>query len=170
MPSYTTATDLMRTRFLRLGAEHSLREVLGLLFAPQGRRNDDPLAIVVVSRRGDTLGLLTARHLLRALLPEWLEDHDLEESDELEFEQRLMPVLHDRLDQTITDAMQTDVPEAAPDDRLPVLIDYMNDKRLDCIPVVDGGRIVGVVHLVDVFGAAARLALAAHTASNEPKG
>ncbi|HUT23078.1 MAG TPA: CBS domain-containing protein [Sumerlaeia bacterium] len=160
------AKDLMRLSFLRLGAGHTLREALSILLDPQ-TREDGCRVLIVLNPDAGFAGILTTRYLLRALVPDWVrEETDFE--DNLAFEKRLLDSMEEKLEMKVAEAMNRDVPTATPGDRLPRLIECMQDKRLDCLPVVEQGRVVGVIHLTDVFNAAARLALAAQTDDAPP--
>jgi CBS domain-containing protein len=160
------ARDLMRSSFLRLGAGHTLREALSILLDHQARE-EGPRVLIVLSPDAGFAGMLTTRYMLRALVPDWVrEETDFE--DNLAFEKRLLDSMEEKLEMRVTEAMNRDVPTATPEDRLPRLIERMQDKRLDCLPVVEHGRVVGVIYLTDVFNAAARLALAAQTDDASP--
>jgi len=159
MSENITARDLMSLAFLRLGSGHSLREAVSILLNPEagaeGRR-----VLIVLNPDGSFAGTLTTRFMLRALLPEWA-DSAPESQDGPEFERRLHDAMQEKMELTVADAMNPNVPTVEYGERLPHLIEIMLEKRLDCMPVIEAGRVVGVVYLTDVFVAAARLALAA---------
>jgi CBS domain-containing protein len=155
-----TARALMRVSFLRLGSQHTLREALGILLDPQARR-EDPKVLIILNGDGSFAGLLSPKDLLRAALPD--SAHGPEPSARPTGDQNLLVLLRDKLSCPVSQAMNREVPVASPDDRLPRLIERMYPQRLECIPVVEKGRILGLVHLTDVFNEAARLALASHT-------
>lgn len=161
MAENIVARDLLKGSFLRLGAGHTLREALGILVDPQVQR-EGPRILIVLHPDGSFAGLLTTRALLRALAPEWAFDEGAA-ADPAGIEARLLATMPDRLDLTVGDAMVRDVPAAKPDDRLPRLIGYLAEKRLECLPVIENDRVLGVVHLTDVFNAVAGLALAAQS-------
>ncbi|MBN1867073.1 CBS domain-containing protein [Candidatus Sumerlaeota bacterium] len=159
MADEIVARDLVRSVFLRVGTDHTLRETLGVLLDPLAR-GQRPRVLIVLNTDCSFAGLLTTRDILRTLLPDWIDDTDPREENEDAFEPRLLDALRSRLDVKVVAAMKTDVSVAAPSDRLPTLLSTMLSQRVDSIPVLDGGRILGVVHLADVFSACARLALA----------
>ncbi|NQU44389.1 CBS domain-containing protein [bacterium] len=166
MPDNLIARDLMKLSFLRLGAGHTLHEALGILLDPQAREHG-PRVLIVLNPDGSFAGVLTTRYLLKALLPEWVSNEN-EQADSADFEQRLLAAIQDKLNLRVADAMNRDVPVASPQDRLPHLIDLMQERRLDSIPVLDEGRVIGVIHITDVFNAAARLALSAQDLPENP--
>lgn len=160
MAKNITVQDLMRPTFLRLGAGHTLREALGILLDPQARR-EDPRVLIVLNADGSFAGILTPRDLLKALLPEGPTDTEVNQSVQV-FEQSLIATLPDKLNAKVTEAMRRDVPTVASGQRLAKLIQILQENRLECVPVLDQGRVIGLVHLTDVFNAAAGLALASH--------
>ena len=50
----------------------------------------------------------------------------------------------------VSSIMSTDVSTCAPDDDLESLMSTMTDRRIRHLPVVDGGRLVGIVSIGDV--------------------
>ena len=158
MPPDITAQDLMRPNFLRIGAGHTLREALGILLDPQTRRRGTTV-LFVLRPEGTLAGVLTTRTLLRALIPDWAQQEPSEGIDIPAFEKRLLGEIQNQLDRRVTEAMATDFETALPSDRLAVLIERMQTKRLECMPVLESDRVVGVIYLTDVFNAAAQLAL-----------
>ena len=166
MAGNVTAQDLMKPTFMRLGAVHTLREAMGILLEPQARHNE-PRTLIILNPDGSFAGLLTTRHLLKALLEEWAADHGDAPNDE-RLEQELPVVLEKRLTLHVTEAMHRDAPVVSPQERLPRLMELMRDKRLDCVPVVEKDHVVGVVYLSDVFNAAAQLALAGQSDTAAP--
>lgn len=164
MTDSITAANLMKQDFLRLGAGHSLHEALGILLDPQAAKGG-PRVLIILNPDGSFAGTLTVRYLLKALLPDWLP---LEEQSgpPTDFEQRLFTAIQDKLHIKVAEAMHKGVPTASPADRLPTLIALMRDKKLDCLPVLDQDRVVGVIHISDVFNAAAQLALSVQDEKN----
>lgn len=161
MAENITARDLMRPTFLRMGAAHTLREAMGVLLDPQARR-EDPRVIFVLNSDGTLAGVLSPKDLLNYLLGEWAKRGSASPTaKEGEGESQILIGLQEKLNESVSLALNRDVPIASPDDRLPRLIHAMQSKRLECLPVVEGGRVVGLVLLTDVFNAAAALALGA---------
>jgi CBS domain-containing protein len=171
MKQKIAARDLMTLTFLRLGSGHTLREALGILLDPQAPESA-PRVLIVLNPDGTFAGTLSTRFLLRALVPEWVEREDespeketpggnpLEE--EADYGKRLLHSMQERLNLKVGQAMNPDVPTVGPGECLPRLIELIHTKRLDCLPVLDNGRVVGVVYVADIFNAAAQLALQAH--------
>jgi CBS domain-containing membrane protein len=148
MDDRTTARELMRTRFPKLPETATLRDALAAHL--ETAEDPDPAgALAIVAPDGSFRGLLTADGLLRALLGE-AEAPPAEE---------LLRVASDRLTAPVAEVMRRDPPVVGPDDGLPALMARAVDPDLEAVPVVEGGRIVGLVGRGDVFLAAASLAL-----------
>lgn len=186
MKQKTTARDLMTLTFLRLGSGHTLREALGILLDPQAPESA-PRVLIVLNPDGTFAGTLSTRFLLRALVPEWVEREDVSPEEgapgrgmygkgtsgnkplgttppeeEADYGERLLHSMQERLNIKVGQAMNPHVPTVAPGECLPRLIELIHTKRLDCLPVLDNGRVVGVVYVASIFNAAAQLALQAH--------
>lgn len=148
----------MSSSFRSLPAECPLREALCLLLGLRTETKGTP-NLVVTEADGSFAGVLTPRSLLQALLESWQPSEDLRR-DEDRLGDSLLHLVGNRLDTPIGELMIRDVPCAHPGDRLLRLVELISDRRLECVPVVEGDRPVGVVLQADVFRAAAALALA----------
>ena len=104
-------------------------------------------ALPVVAPGGDWLGVIYQRHLLagarfRRAVP-W----------------RRADGLAPRAARHAGQIMQRDVPVASPDMPIAALLPQMADGRCDAVPVLEEGRIVGIVTRTDLIAALARLSL-----------
>ena len=160
MAENLTARDLMGASFLQLPADAPLREALALLLGP-GAAPKGAQTLVVTAPDGSLRGLLTPRSLLRALVGSLPPDEAA--GDDAAFERAMLRALAARLGAPVGELAFRDVPRAAPTDRLLHLMELIGDRRLESVPVTEGGRVVGLVTLADVFSAAASLALAPET-------
>ncbi|MFW5864169.1 MAG: HPP family protein [bacterium] len=147
----------MKQSFLRLGAAHTLHEALGILLDPQ-TRDKGPRILIVLNPDGTFAGTLTTRYLLKALLPVWVTDEG-GAADSLEFEQRLLQSMQEKLGTKVSEAINRNIPAVSPEERLPRIMKIMQERRLDCLPVIEKDRVLGVIHITDLFNAAAQLAL-----------
>jgi CBS-domain-containing membrane protein len=152
MAERTAARDVMSTAFLRVPGATPLREVLRAL-DPGGRR---ARAVVVEGEGGEVLGLVTPRLLLRALFRSGVPERA--PGEERGAEERLLDRVRDRLDEPVRGVV-SHVPLAAPGDPLVRLLRITKDDAVECLMVVEGGKVAGILWLPDVFRAAAGLAL-----------
>lgn len=153
MAERTTARDVMSTAFLRVSGGTPLRHVIAALTGSGARAR----AVVVEGGGGEVLGLVTPRLLLRALFRDGVPERRPDE--ERSAEDRLLDQARDRLDDPIR-GMVSHAPLATPGDPLVRLLRITRDESVECLLVVEAGRVSGLVWLPDVFRAAAALALA----------
>jgi CBS domain-containing protein len=158
----TTARELLRERTTTLREDSTLREALMAMLAERGDR-DAVCTFPVVAPDGSLRGLLPAHHLLKALAAPLSSAIGSRGPD------GLLLRAGSRLADRVGDVMLRDVPVAHPDDGLLRLMDLTAGHGLECVPVVEGGRVVGIVRLADVFGLAADLALAPGTGNPESR-
>jgi CBS domain-containing protein len=156
----------MSTSFRSLPADRALREAICILLDMRTETKGTP-NLVVTETDGSFAGLLTPRSLLQALLKSWQPDESLRR-DEAWLAHSLLQLVRGRLDTAIGELMIRDLPRAQPGDRLLRLVELISDRRLECVPVVEDERPVGVLLQADVFRAAAGLVLAPDEAGDPP--
>lgn len=156
MADHLTARDLMLPVAPRIGPADSLNRAIAILLGTRLEGGQVQTLLVV---EGQTLvGLLTTRCLFESLVSRWVPDAELLR-DKAQLEERLFELAPGFLSQRVRDVMNTGVPTAAPDDRLPRLMELSIGQRLDTLPVLEEGRLLGVIRVVDLFIRVAGLAL-----------
>lgn len=83
----------------------------------------------------------------------------LSEADLVAFQTRLGQGLGDELGHPVAHAMQSPVQTATPDEPLDEAAGRMATSRIDCLPVTERGKLVGIVTLTDVLTAQVRGAM-----------
>lgn len=121
-----TVRDLMSSDPIVARAEDSLTLLHDLMLEARIRH------LPVVDNAGALVGLVTHRDLLRHAL--------VEQTDVTPWIQR---VLRDNL--TVTDLMVEDVMTIDPDEDIRNAADTLFDAKIGCLPVVEGGRLVGIL-------------------------
>ena len=114
--------------------------------------------LLVLDAEGRLTGVLTSRSLFAALLDRWVPEGDLLK-DRQALEERLFEAGRDYLALPAEDLSDHEVEPLSPDDRLPRMMERFVSSRLEALPVLDQGKLLGVVLLVDVYRAAVALAL-----------
>lgn len=132
-----------------------MKEAFAVLM-DEGSTSEGEHTFVVTHEDGSYAGLLSLRRFLVGLFGNWnLEvrsnDADLEDA------------LRDRLDVKITDIMERNRPQVTMTTPLLELIDKMVDPEFECLPVIEHGRIKGVIYIAEVFRVAASLSLTPET-------
>lgn len=92
--------------------------------------------IPVLNRDGELCGIITQRDLFRGILLR-----------SLGFGSRAEEKMLDSL--SVKDAMHEDVITTSPDTPLAEAADLMLSRKVGCLPVVDGGRVVGLISEAD---------------------
>lgn len=144
-----TARDVMDTRVYTLQPEATVAEAVQA-FAEAGREAGRTVfGMMVTDAAGNLVGLLSIYDILLLLRPKhihiWGEMEDLEVSGILEAacgRAKTMPV---------GDIMTTHVITITPETHLLLIIDIMIKKHVRRLPVLEKGKIVGIVYLSRVF-------------------
>ncbi len=157
MPEPLTAGDLMLTDVAHIEADRTLGEALDALLALQEHQGR-PAALAVVTADGGFDGLVTAPLLLRSLLTLWQPHKSLRE-DPTALQRELLNVVSDRSTCRVHDTLVRGLPTVTRGARLLELIDAGCEHRLAYIPVVEAGRLLGLVPISAVFQATAGVAL-----------
>ncbi|MBC9248477.1 HPP family protein [Paracoccus sp. 11-3] len=125
----TTVADIMSRDLVTVGPDAPLDQV-----AEQFRQHGFT-SLPVVGTDDRFLGVIFQLHLIRKGLS-----------------QQMAPLLAEQI-------MSRDVPTAAPDTMVAALLPLMADGETDAVPVLDQGRIVGIVTRTDLIAALARESL-----------
>jgi CBS domain-containing protein len=144
-----TARDVMETEFYTLRPEAPVAEAVRA-FEEAGRETGRAVfGMMVTDSAGNLAGLLSIYDILLLLRPKhihiWGEMEDLEVSGILEAAcGRAKTML-------VGDIMTTQVITITPETHLLLIIDIMIKKHVRRLPVLEEGKIVGIVYLSRVF-------------------
>lgn len=166
MAERTNARDVMTAQFRRIDERLTVRAAILLLLSGEERSR----ILVAVDDEDAPTGLLTARLLLRGLLGEWAHHSAIPRDDAqaADLQRSLQGILRERLEDPVRHVLARDVPSAAPGVGIARLMELASEGRRECFPVVEEGRLVGIVRSADVFRAAAALALSPRTGGGAP--
>ncbi len=144
-----TAREVMATKFFTLRPGDSIAQavqVLGQASRETGRR---VFGLMVTEADGCLAGLVSMYDILLLLRPKhthiWGEMSDLELNGLIEVAGRRTRGVQ------VGDIMTTDLITITPDTHLLLIIDIMIKKHIRRLPVVEDGRLVGIVYLSMVF-------------------
>ncbi|MFH2055460.1 MAG: CBS domain-containing protein [bacterium] len=131
-------------------------------------RKSLPRVVLVFNEQYELMGMVRRRDILRGLEPEFLVDKPLEYRKKL-FDVDITPALagfsyeelmsgvEKRADRPVSDVMVPIEQTANHDDHIFKVIYEMNVHDLSLLPVLEDGRVIGVVRSVDVFHQVAKL-------------
>ena len=148
--SVPTTESVMTSRFLRISTAHSLREALGLFLYGEERKMDTGV-IVVINTEGEFAGILTPESLVRGLTGSC---ENLGESADSFLER-----VNQNLPTSIDTVMLRDLPRLTKETGFAKVILLIGHGEYECLPVMEGERVVGLVYATDVLKAAGNLAL-----------
>jgi CBS domain-containing protein len=139
----------METRFATLRPEMTISEAVRVFQGASREQGQKVLGMMVTDGAGTLVGLLSLYDILLLLRPKhihiWGEMEDLEDCGLLESAcQRAKRVL-------VGDIMTTEVITITPDTHLLLIIDIMIKKHVRRLPVLEDGKILGMVYLSGVF-------------------
>ncbi|HOP47440.1 MAG TPA: CBS domain-containing protein [Desulfobacteraceae bacterium] len=143
------AKDIVVNDYETISPEASVKEAAKLIFNGKVRTTGyKPFGVMVVDDTGRLLGMVSMFDILYHLRPSFLNY----EVGSFSIWKGEIEVYVDHFkDLRVEQIMSTPVIAVAPDDDLMIVIDLMIKKKYRRIPVVDNGKIVGIVYLSDVF-------------------
>jgi len=144
-----TARDVMDTRLFTLRTGMTVAEAVGLLQRACEESGKLVFGMLVVDDEERLVGMLSMYDIFLLLRPKhthiWGEMADLDLTGLLKAAcDRAQPVL-------VGDIMTTDLITITPDTHLLLIIDIMIKKHVRRLPVLEEGRLVGMVYLSRVF-------------------
>lgn len=160
MESAPKMKDVMRRDFEFIKPDATIQEAV-LKLSEHDRKspeNYSPAAqsLVVVDEEGKLLGIITMLDILRGIEPEFMRE--TEHLAGLTWDGLFTELIHKAENRTVEDAMTPakGLAKVDPDDRLMTAVELMVSKGIRRIPVLDEGKVVGMVRLYDIFHEVAR--------------
>lgn len=144
------AWDIMREEYAFVRLEDNLTtaiEALGKIRLKQ----PDMSFVLVFSENDRFAGLLSMWTLLQNMGPCLLKGTDLMDSTTINWDQAFVRACHSCAQVKVSNCLQPDVPILKPNEPLARVMEVFLDYRRGRAVVEEGGRIIGVVTLADVF-------------------
>ena len=144
-----TAREVMDTRYSTLSPRMTIGEAFRVFQAAREEHQQTVFGMVVTDAAGQLLGMLSLYDLLLLIRPKhihiWGEIKDVEVSGILD------AALTRARSMLVSDIMTTDLITITPDLHLLRIIDIMIKKHVRRLPVLEEGKMVGMVYLSRVF-------------------
>ena len=144
-----TARHVMTTSFYTLRPENSIAEAVQIFKRASLEQGRTVFGLLVTEEPGRLVGMLSMYDIFLLLRPKhihiWGEMQDLEVDGILEEACRGARTL------LVGDIMTTEVISITPDTHLLLVIDIMIKKHVRRLPVLENGKILGIVYLSAVF-------------------
>lgn len=143
------ARDIMTTTFHTLNPDISIPEAAIAFRKASDEERRRIFGMVVVGEDGKMLGMLSMYDLLLMIRPKHV--HLWGVMDDIELRGLLDNVCQRTRSVLVKDIMTTDVITVSPDTPALFVLDLMIKKHVRRLPVVDGGKIIGMVYISDLF-------------------
>ena len=144
-----TARDVMDTRFHTLRPEDTVADAVRTLHEAGRETGQTVFGVMVTDTEGRLLGMLSIYDIFLLLRPKhihiWGEMEDLEVTGILEAACRRANGM------LVGDIMTTQVVTITPETHLLLIIDIMIKRHIRRLPVLENGKIVGMVYFSRVF-------------------
>jgi CBS domain-containing protein len=144
-----TARDVMDTCYSTLYPEMNIGEAVRVFHKAGEERRQIVFGMVVTGAQGQLLGMLSLYDILLLIRPKhihiWGEIRDVDVSGILDEALRRAGSVR------VEDIMTTELITITPDTHLLRIIDIMIKKHVRRLPVLDDGKMVGMVYLSRVF-------------------
>ncbi|MDF1590357.1 MAG: CBS domain-containing protein [Desulfobacterales bacterium] len=139
----------MNTDFQTLRPTDTLAEAVNCFYKASAALKRKVFGLMVTNETGSLAGILSMYDILMLIQPKhihiWGEMDDLDPNllfDDLSIRVRSIRV---------GDIMTADVITIEPDTHIMVIVDLMIRKHIRRIPVIEDGKIIGIVYISDVF-------------------
>lgn len=143
------ARDIMTREFDTILPSATVKEAVTLLRC--GRRGGERKgvsALMVVDEKGKLVGLITMNHILKAIIPFYMEMAHL---SEFAWEGLFEKMCHKIQDKKVSELMERKVVTIGPEINLIEITEIMAKNRIRRLPVVEGDRVIGIVYRKDLF-------------------
>lgn len=143
------AWDIMREEFAFVHEDASLAQAITALRESR-RKQPDNAFVLVFSKNERFLGILSMWNLVQGIGPCLLKG-SVQEGNEVDWDKAFSQACRSCAQVRIMDCLQTDVPVLKPNDPLARVLEVFLDYRRGRAVVEEGGRIIGVITLADLF-------------------
>ncbi|OGP71271.1 MAG: signal transduction protein [Deltaproteobacteria bacterium RBG_13_58_19] len=144
-----TARDVMTTRFFTLGPEATIAQAVRVFRQASQETGQRVFGLMVTEGEGRLKGMLSMYDILLLIRPKHI--HIWGEMTDLELDGLFAAACRRGKGILVGDIMTTDLITVTPDTHLLLIIDIMIKKHVRRIPVLEDGRVLGLVYLSTVF-------------------
>jgi CBS domain-containing protein len=105
--------------------------------------------MVVVNAEGELVGMISMYDILVLMRPKHIQIWG--EMNDINFTGFINEILERAKSILVGDLMTTEVIAVTPDTNLLLIVDIMTRKHIRRIPVIEDGKVIGIVHISNVF-------------------
>lgn len=144
-----TARDIMDTRFHTLSPETPVSDAVSLFKKASRDENRRLFGMMVLDSDGTLVGMLSMYDILLFLRPKHV--HIWGKMDDID----IAGIIDQSCEKTrairVGDIMSQEIVTIAPETHKFMILDIMIKKHIRRLPVVDDGKILGIVYISDLF-------------------
>jgi CBS domain-containing protein len=144
-----TARDVMESRFLTLAPDMTIREAVAVFRQAGEITGRRVFGLIVVDAAGNLVGMLSMYDIFLLLRPKHI--HIWGEMKDLDLSGIIDGACHKAGQMLVGDIMTTDLITIAPDTHLLHILDIMIKQHVRRIPVLEDGKVLGIVYISRVF-------------------
>jgi CBS domain-containing protein len=144
-----TAKDVMERRFLTINPEMTIREAVEVFRQATEVTGQRVFGLMVTDDSGKLVGMLSMYDIFLLLRPKHI--HIWGEMNDLDLSGIIDSACHKAAKMLVGDIMTTDLITITPDTHLLQVLDIMIKKHVRRIPVMEEGKVSGMVYISRVF-------------------
>jgi CBS domain-containing protein len=144
-----TAADIMETEFYTVHPDTPIPEAVQAFKEAAQKLERRVFGMMVVNEKDELVGMISMYDILVLMRPKHI--HIWGEMDDIDVFEFINEILNRSQSLLVGDLMTTEVITVTPDTHLLLIVDIMLRKHIRRIPVVEGGKVVGIAHISNVF-------------------
>ncbi len=144
-----TARDIMETDFFTVRPDSTVPEAVRAFKEATRKLDRRVFGMAVVNQDGQLVGMISMYDILVLMRPKHI--HIWGEMNDINFTGFIHEILERAKSILVGDLMSTDVITVTPDTHLLLIVDIMTRKHIRRIPVIEAGKMIGMVHISNVF-------------------
>ncbi len=144
-----TARDVMETDFFTVRPDTPVPEAIKAFKEATRKLERRVFGMAVVNDRGELVGMISMYDILVLMRPKHI--HIWGEMSDIDVSGFIVEILDRAKAILVGDLMTTEVITVTPDTHLLLIVDIMTRKHIRRIPVIEAGKLIGIVHISNVF-------------------
>lgn len=144
-----TARDIMDTDYFTVQPETPVPDAVRCFQEATRKLERRVFGMPVVNAQGELVGMVSMYDLLVLMRPKHI--HIWGEMSDMDFSSFINEILERSKSILVGDLMTTEVVTVSPDTNLLLIVDILIRKHIRRIPVIEAGKMIGIVHISNVF-------------------
>ncbi len=144
-----TARDVMDTEFFTVRPDTPITEAVKAFEEATRKLERRVFGMAVVNEAGELVGMISMYDILVLMRPKHI--HIWGEMEDIDITGFIQEILERAQSILVGDLMTTDILTVTPDTHLLLIVDIMTRKHIRRIPVIEAGKMIGMIHISNVF-------------------